>query len=245
MLALAVAFKPIALPILPIALLYLLWKSSSQVIVYLLWFSVCFILVCAIPFLLLNWDPTPIFRGWNAHFTVAGGMSFMTFYELLKDTYQLRGSWWLLGLAWIPAIGFAIYKLRQGIFDFTDLLQKSLGVILIFYLTRTWLSEPNIMLIIPIGLILTSLGKLPGLAFHALWLMPLVFTIFNFSPPQLLAINFPNTMDRLLSLLEEFRTIRLITRIALVLPWQIVGWWIVAACFKNSPFQVDGDSPHV
>jgi hypothetical protein len=240
LLSLAIAFKPIALPIFPVAILYLIRKSSRQVISYSLWFSVSLILFCVLPFLLLRWDPTPILEGWNAHFTVGGAMSFMTFFELLADSYQLPGDWWLLGLIWIPAMLIAIYQLRHGISDFTDLVQKSLGMILIFYLTRTWLSEPNIMLILPLALILKSTGKLNNLAFYAVWIIPLIFTIFNASPPQLLAINFPLAMERFISLQEEYRSFRLVARTALIIPWQIVGWWIVITCLKDSPSNVDG-----
>lgn len=235
LLALAMAFKPIALPLFPVAVLYLAGKSARQAFLYSFWFAASLILFCTLPFLVWGWDPTPILRGWNAHFTVGGGLSFMTFFELLTDTYQLPGSWWLMGLAWIPALGIALYTLRHGIFGFTDLLRKSLGMILVFYLTRTWLSEPNILLILTLALILSSIGELNRLAFHALWILPLIFTIFNASPPQLLFLNFPRAMQGLLNLLEEFRRPRLIARTALVIPWLVVGWWIVVACFTRPP----------
>lgn len=233
LLALGIAFKPIALPLFPVAVLFLRGKSTHQAITYSLWFSASLVGFCALPFLLLAWDPAPILRGWNAHFTVGGAMSFMTFFELLKDTYQLPGKWWLLGLAWVPAMGFAVYTIRHGIFGFRDLLRKSLGMILVFYLTRTWLSEPNILLILPLALILTSLGELPPRVFHALWMLPLIFTVFNASPPQLLWLNFPQVMQVWLDWLEGLRRFRLLARIAVAIPWQIVGWWTVAACFKS------------
>jgi hypothetical protein len=127
LLALAIAFKPIALPVFPVAILYLVGKPSRQAFQYVLWFSVSLVLFCTLPFLLLGWDVSPILRGWNAHFTVGGAMSFVTYYELLKDTYQLPGGWWLLSLAWIPATGIAVYALRRGISGFTDLIRSSLG----------------------------------------------------------------------------------------------------------------------
>ena len=149
------------------------------------------------------------------------------------NMYRLPGDWWLLGLAWIPAIGIAIYAMRRGISGFTDLMRKSLGMILVFYLTRSWLSEPNVILILPLALILTSIGEINRLAFHAIWILPLVITIFNASPPQLLALNFPQAMQRMLNLLEEVRTLRLVARSALVIPWHIAGWWIVITCFRR------------
>jgi hypothetical protein len=128
--------------------------------------------------------------------------------------------------------------MRRGISGFTDLIKKSLGMILIF-ISRTWLSEPNIILILPLAVILTAIGELNSLAFNAIWILPLVITIFNTSPPQLLALNFPQTMEKTLNLLEEVRTFRLVARTAFVIPWQIAGWWIVVSCFKSPPSQVD------
>ena len=238
LMALAVALKPTALPIVPVALLFLLGKSVRGAVRYLAIFSAAMIVLCVAPFIIFNWDPSPILHGWNAQFSVAGGMSYMTFFELLKDSYQLPDQWWLLGLAWIPALGIGLYILRRGIPDERDLLRKSAGMILIFFLTRTWLSEPNLILILPFVVILSSLGELNTLVLAAVWILPLVFTVFNMSPPQLLFPRFPDAMAALLKLDENFRTGRLIIRTALVVPWEIAAWWIVRACFRKIPAQL-------
>jgi hypothetical protein len=186
------------------------------------------------PFIWLNWDPAPIFQGWNAQFTTAGGLSALTFFELWKDSYRLPGDWWLLGLAWIPALGLGLLGLiKTGIHGFIDLLMKSTALILIFFLSRTWLSEPNTLLILPLVLILTSLGKLNGWALKAVWILPLVFTIFNTSPPQLLFPIFPDTMANILKLDETLRTARLVARWIVVVPWLAAGWWLVFTCFRK------------
>lgn len=235
LLALAISLKPTALPIFPVALVFLLRKSPRQSLTFSVVFISSAILFCVAPFIIFGWDPAPIIRGWNAHFTVGGGMSFITFYELLKDTYLLPGQWWLLGLVWIPALGVGLAWMSRGTVGFGYLLRNSAGMIMIFFLTRTWLSEPNIILILPFVLILTSIGEIDRLALAALWILPLVFTIFNTSPPQLLFPSFPGEMTRLLKLDEDFRSVRLIIRSVLILPWEIAGWWIVYACFRKSP----------
>jgi hypothetical protein len=233
LLALAIAFKPTPLPLLPMALILLAEDSLKPALRYAGVFAASWLLFCIVPFIGLGWDPTPILTNWNAHFTVGGGMSFMTFYELLQDRYQLPGNWWLLGLAWLPALGAGLLAFRGGDRGMAALLKKSLGLVLIFFLTRTWLSEPNIALILPWVLILTSLGELSGLALAAVWCLPLIFTFFNASPPQLLFPAFPQAMVELLRLADEFRTPRLIARILVVIPWQIAGWWIVVTCLNH------------
>ena len=251
LLALAAALKPTALPLLIVAFVYLagpfktfIARSAyshgknvafSSAIRYLGVFATSALLLCIAPFFIFRWSADPILRGWNAHFAVGGGMSFMTFFELWRDSYQLPGSWWLLGLIWIPALGIATLALRDGIPDTLDLLKKSTALLLVFFLTRAWLSEPNIVLVLPLVLILTSIGELHWLALAAIWVLPLVFTIFNASPPQLLFLNFPAGMAAGLQLADDYRTLRLVARILVVIPWQVVGWWIVFRCFCWNP----------
>ncbi len=235
LLALAVSLKPIGLPVLPAVLIYLFGKSHRQAIFYFLGFMAFEVVFCVVPFIVLNWDPTPIYHGWNAQFTVAGGLSYLTFFELLSGTYILPGNWWLLGVAWIPALGIALLVLRKGIPGFVDLLKKSTALVLIFFLTRTWTSEQNIILIIPFVLILTTIGEIKPIFMTAIWTIPLIFTVFNATPPQLLFPFFPDTMTRLLKVMDEFRTARIIARTATVIPWLIAGWWLTVTLFKKDP----------
>ena len=233
LLALAVALKPTPLPLLPMALLVLAEGSLRQAARYAVVLALALFVFCLVPFLAFGWDLTPILSHWNAHFTVGGGLSLMTFYELLADRYQLPGYWWLLGLAWLPAVGIGLAAFRGSGQGLATLLHKSLGLVLIFFLTRTWLSEPNITLILPWVVILTSMGELDGRALLAVWGLPLIFSFFNTSPQQMLFLSFPDLMARLLEQAQEFRVVRLIARIIVVIPWQIAGWWIVAQCLRR------------
>jgi hypothetical protein len=238
-LALSVSFKPTSLPILFVALFYLAGKKYQGVLRYFGVFLLSTFLFSIFPFILFKWDPSVIFAHWNAHFTVGGGMSFMTFLELLRDSYQLPGQWWLLGMIWLPALLIAMLFLKPGRQSFVDLLKKSTAFLLIFFLTRAWLSEQNVVLILPFVLILTTIGELNPLALAGTWILPLIFTVFNTSPPQLLYLNFPVAMLHLLRLADQFREARLLTRTLLVIPWQIVGWWIVITCLKRPTAQTD------
>ena len=235
LLALAISLKPIALPVLPVAIVYLLKKSHRQAFRYSVMFSAGILLLCVVPFFLFGWDPTPILQNWRAHFSVGGGLSFLSFFELIMNSYQLPGNWWLLGMIWIPALGIGILFLMRGIGGFEDLINKSTALVLIFFLTRAWLSEPNIVLILPLVLILSSIGKLDDRALLAVWLFPLIFSIFNTSLVQLLFPSFPNVMEYLLSQADHYRAARIIAKTACVIPWQIAGWWIVGICLKSNP----------
>jgi len=242
LLALSLSFKPTALPVVPVVIVYSIGKPPAKPIRYLLIFFASLLLFCITPFFIFGWDPAPIWNNWNAHFSVGGGISLLSFYELFKDTYVLPGNWWLVGLIWIPALGIAMLGLRQGVAGLRDLLRKSAALILVLFLTRTWLSEPNIVLLLPFLVILVSLGELHPLALIAIWLIPLFFTVFNTSPPQLLFPSFPEAMEKILHWSDKFRTLRLVLRTALVIPWQIAGWWIVVTCLRKK--QPAGQKAH-
>jgi hypothetical protein len=188
---------------------------------------------CVVPFLILRWDASPILHGWNAQFSMSGGLSLTTLYELLKASYVLPGYWWLLGFAWLPAIIVGAMCMQNGDHGLVDLLKKSLALILIFFLTRTWLSEQNLTLILPLVLILVSLGELPKLTLSAVWVLPLIFTIFNTSPPQLLFPVLPELMNKLLQWMDIYRSTRLVARMVVVIPWQVVGWWMVVRSLRK------------
>ena len=211
-----------------LAIVLFLWgKPWQRLFRYLAIFAVTLIALCSLPFILLHWDPSPILHGWNAQFSVSGGMSLTTLYELLSDTYILPGAWWLLGFIWLPAVFISAFFLPRGEQSLPGLVKNSLVLILVFYLTRTWVSEQNLTLILPLVLILVSLRELPDILLKVVWVLPLIFTIFNTSPAQLLFPIAPNLMARLLQWSDIYRSARLVIRALLVIPWQLAGWWIV------------------
>jgi hypothetical protein len=188
---------------------------------------------------IFGWNPEVILRNWNAHLIVGGGMSLLTFRELTNGTYLLDGAWQILGVAWLPAVAVTAWCLRSRVRQLRGLVTASAALLLVFFLTRAWLSEPNIILVLPLLVILVSLGDLPSPALTAVWVLPLVFGLFNASLVQLLFPSMPDAMGRLLSLSDTFRTARLVARTVIVVAWQIVGWWIVVRCLRKT----EGEGP--
>lgn len=233
LLALAISFKPTATPLIPVVFVTLLGRSMRHTLRYFVVFIIGIVLFCVAPFALFGWNPSPILQHWNFHFTVGGGISFMTLLEYYAGSTNLPGLWWLLGWAWVPAIGVATYALRPGIKGFKDLLKKSVALIMVFFLCSAWVSEPNIILILPFVLILTSIGELDSLALAAVWVLPLIFSFFNTSIAQLFFPSMPGIMDELLKLAGEFSTARYAFRTIVVILWLAAGWWIVINCFKK------------
>ena len=233
LLALAVSCKPIALPLVPVIFVYLTGRSLKRTLRYFAVFSVSMVLFCVVPFFLFGWDPAVIIQHWNFHFTVGGGLSYMTFLETLTRSYQLTGLWWIMGWVWLPALGIATYMLKPGITGFKDLLKKSLALILVFYLCRAWLSEPNIILVLPLVLILTCLNELKPISLAAVWILPLIFAFFNTSLAQLFFPSMPAAMEALLKLAGEYDPARFVLRTVVVITWLAAGGWIVTNCFKK------------
>lgn len=235
LLALSLAVKPTALPVLPVVLVSLAGRSVRQAARYAAVFAVGALVFGVLPFAVFGWDPTRVVRHLNAHFMMTGTMSFMTVVRFFRDPLLMQGHWWLLGLLWIPALAIAVFALRHGVDGFDDLLRKSTALVLVFFLTRTWLAEPNVILILPLILILTSLGELDRRALTAVWVIPLLFTVFNASPLQLLFVAFPDAMESSLAVVARYESSTLVVRAALVIAWQIAGWWIVVCCFRRVP----------
>ena len=78
------------------------------------------------------------------------------------------------------------------------MLKKSVALILVFFLCRAWLSETNVILLLPLVLILTCLTNLSTLSLAVVWILPLIFGFFNTSIAQLLFPSMPGIMDSLL-----------------------------------------------
>jgi hypothetical protein len=238
-LALAISLKPTPIAVVLAAIVYLWGSPWKRLIRFMVSLTLCMFAFCVLPFLVFRWDASPILHGWNAQFSVSGGMSLTTLYELFKDTYQLPGNWWRLGFAWLPAILLALLWMKTGEHGFIRLLKQSLAMILIFFLTRTWLSEQNLTLILSMVLILTTLGEIPKLALSATWVLPLIFTIFNTSPPQLLFPILPELMVKQLQWMDIYRSTRLVARMIVVIPIHVAGWWMVVLCLRKRKL-----SPH-
>jgi Gpi18-like mannosyltransferase len=234
LLALSISLKPTSWLILPVALTFLLKDSKLEAFKYLGFSLINLIFLVVTPFIIFDWSPAPILAGWNEHFTVAGGMSIMTLYELINNTYNLPGTWWLIGLLWVPAFALSLILIRKKLDSFDDLVQRSLVLVLVFYLTRSWISEPNLILPYSFMLYLVYREKMSPNLFFVFWMIPFLFTILNNSLPQILFPSQPILMDQLTGLIERYRELRLILRFIIVLPWHYMSWRYVVGYVKSS-----------
>ena len=130
------------------------------------------------------------------------------------------------------AAGLALWRRGEG---FDDLVRGSAALTLVFLLTRAWLTEPNVILVLPLVLILASLGELDRRLLTALWLIPLAFAVADASPLQLLWLTFPDAWRASVAAMGAQHDALLPLRAALVVAWQVAGWWTVAVCLRRAP----------
>jgi uncharacterized membrane protein len=226
-LALGISLKPVALPLLPVSVLFAARGSTRGAVGYAALCAACLALFSGAPFPLLGWSPQVILRGWDAHVSVAGGLTWLTFLELATGTYALSPALRFLGFLWLPALLAGAVLIRPTGGNRGDLLVVSLRLTLLFFLTRSWLSEPNVVMILPLAAVAWATGCLDRRLFHLLWICPLVFTLFNASVPQVLAPSWPAAMEVMARVDEKARAARLVLRCASVVPWLVIGWMVV------------------
>jgi hypothetical protein len=232
LLALAVCVKPTAAPLLLAVLLVVGHGAALRALRYASLFAAGVFAFYLLPFFVLGWDATPLLHA-NAQLSMAGTMSPATIVRLIHDPLVLEGHWWLLGLLWLPALAIAAVLARRSPRDFTGLLTLGLTFTLVFFLTRTWLAEPNAVLLLAPVVVLASLGCVDRRFFTALWLIPLGFAIVNVSPLQVLWVTWPEAMSRALAWSGHYSGLSLLARSALVFAWQVAGWWLVVACLRR------------
>jgi hypothetical protein len=243
-LALAVCVKPTAAPVALTVLLLVAATSLGRAVRYGVVFAAAALVLVVAPFLALGWDATPL-RHANAQLSMAGTMSPATIARLFRDPLVLEGHWWLLGLLWIPALLVAMLLPRRDDLGLSGLLALATGLTLVFFLSRTWLSEPNVVVVLAPVLLLGVLGRLDRRLFTLLWAIPLAFTVVNVSPLQLLWVAAPGLMHEGLRASARAADLLLASRVALVVAWQAVGWWTVVTCLRWRPWPAaDGAGRH-
>lgn len=222
---LAFSIKPIILPLLGLPLFFHKSKKQQKNAKYLAILASVIFICSALPFMIYNWQP-PLNPGEiNAHFKIAGGLSLFGIVEIITNTLFLPPSFELLGFLWIPALLIGYLNIYQNPpTSQEDLTQKTIGLLLIFFLTRSWLSEPNINLILPLILIATTNEKTTFRNFHFAWSIPFIFMFLNYTIPQLFFLTHPTVISDLATLDVQIRTIRLTSKFIVAILWQIFAW---------------------
>ena len=230
LLAISVAVKPIALALVPLPLLFSGRLVSGKKLLFLAVFAAVFFLFALIPFPLLGWSIPFSSNNFNNRFGMAGGLTLFNLAEIIQSSPMIPSSLWFLGFLWVPALFVGYYFVyRNPPCSMGDMVTKSIGLVLVFFLMRSWLSEPNLNLLLPLMLIAIGLGKMEKRVFDLFWIIPLVFMVFNFAFPQLFFLIYPSMLDALARFDLQFGTARLVARFFIAVFWTLIS---MAVAFK-------------
>jgi len=232
LLSLSLVIKPISLPLIGLPLLCSSTRKAKRIIITLLVAFAVLLALWFLPFYFLNWIVPSQF---TAYFQMAGGMTAFSAVEIFTNTGVFPVGLQFLGYLWIPALLVGYYFVyRHPPKSMVDLVQAAAALMLIFFLTRSWLSEPNFNVIIALALLAFPLKKLTFANFTFLWVMPLAFMVFNTSFAQLFFLVSPSVIQSLAQMDLYYRGWRLIARFVVAIVFQVFAWRLVVELLNPS-----------
>jgi hypothetical protein len=235
LLSLSVVLKPISFPLLGLPLFFSSKKNWPKALQYILISVAIIASLWILPFYLLGWMMPSSSSQITSYFTRAGGMTLFNLVEIFQDTVVLPIGLEFLGYIWIPALLLGYYLLyRDPPKTFNELTQKAIGIMLIFFLTFSWVSEPYVNVVIALSLLVVPLEKVNFRNFHFLWVIPLIFMVITTNFVQLFyLVSTPPLVTSALQIENNIRNWRLIARFLIVVGWQIFAWKLVIRIFGN------------
>ncbi len=236
-LGIGVAAKPIALPLIVLPFLFHPKEVTTNKLRYGTVLAGVLLGGYFLPFLLMGWSLPFAPNQWDTQLLMAGGMTPFNLLEMFQASSTLPSALGFLGFLWLPALVAGCYVVyRSPPTSMKEMTQKAAGLMLIFFLTRSWLSEPNINVVLPLMLLAVKPDEMNFRNFHFLWSIPLVFMFLNLSFPQLFFLVYPSVLTSIAEVDQQIQTARLVARFAVVILWQILAWRIVAKTLsKNDP----------
>ena len=233
-LSLSVVLKLVSLPLLGLPLLFLLKKDWPKILQYITIFVVTIVFLWLLPFRIFGWTAPFSSNQAASYFMRAGGMTPFNLVEFLQDKVTLPSGLGFLGFIWIPALLFGYYLVyRDPPKTFNELTQKAIGLMLIFFLTFSWVSEPYIVVVIALALLGLPFTKVNFRNFHFLWVIPLIFMVLSTNFFQLFFLVYPSIIASLAQADLYIRSWRLIAMFIIVVIFQGFAWRLVIKMFSQ------------
>lgn len=232
LLALSVVLKPISFALLGLPLLF---SSSRKKSIISILIVTDVILLGVLPAYLLGWNLPLSLDQASSFFRMAGGLTLFSAVEPLAGSSDLPVGLAFLGYLWIPALVFGYYWLyRYPPKNTYELVRSAVFLLLIFFLTRSWVSEPNLNLLLPLLLIMYGYGKISSRLLHLTWIIPLVFIFLNNAFPQLLFLVYPPVISELGIIDLQFGATRFAARFAVSVLWYIMAVKVLLIIMKRN-----------
>jgi hypothetical protein len=222
LLSLGFVLKPISLPLLGLPLLFCLPKNRERKLIYSLIVAGVVLSLGFAIFFVLNWPPPLTADKVTSFFRMSGGMTLFSIVELFQASATLPIGFEVLGYLWIPAlaIGYVIIS-RRPPKSLAELMQAAVALLLIFFLSRSWLSEPNVNLLIPLMLILLGFEKISSRSLNCTWIITFIFMILNLGFFQLFFLIEPSIMNWMWTWSSQIDIFRLLLRFSVAVLWTV------------------------
>ena len=234
LLSLSIVLKPISLPLTGLPLLFSKSKNLRKNAFYILTLIAFVVALWLLPFNLFGWIEPSSPTNLTSYFRMAGGISLFNIVELFQKAATLPSALWFLGYLWVPALLAGFYFVyRNPPKTMEKLAESAVLFMFIFFLTRSWTSEPNINVVLPFLMILYGAGKINQKTIHLAWIIPFVFLFFNYAFPQLFFLVYPQIIPALGTLDLQIGTARLVARFAVTVVWYIFGVTLLYRLFSR------------
>jgi len=256
LLAVGSTFKQIPLVLIPTysILSYKRYKSDKIALKYFFLSVSVFAAVTLAPMLLFGWSLTGMFNALSygavatappykgvTSFPLGAASPFNIF--LLLDAIQPNSNLQVppvLSYLWIPAcIAAYAYVLRkaENNVDIASIVQYSLLTMLVFFTTRTWVSEPNLIFLfvlfvmsahMPVNFLMRARVLLKDFDYrsiHAMWILLFCFVMANVPVISFFWIISPWTLNAASAFADgPFGWTRLLVMSCLTFSWLVLGW---------------------
>ncbi len=224
--AVSVSLKIIPFVLLPAMLLFIKRNYGlKQISKFILPFSIFSLILTYIPFVIFNWDFNIIRENLDVHFIRAGCFTLFNIFNLIYNIEFLPKELEFLGFLWIPGLFLAYLLLnRTSLSNRLDLFRWASSIIFILLLTRSWVSEQNIVLLMPLVMLGLIKDFKRWIYVNLLTIIVFIFTFLNTSPFQMFFLISSESLEFIRTLDLEYRFPRLFLKFLIIIPWHILGW---------------------
>jgi len=208
-LALACSLKPYTIIMIPLYSIFIHKKTHSlkESLSYLFGATGLLTIISIIPLVVFNWSLSNLFYAlfWQLSPTIDdatasyGAASPFNIFNVLRSVDPAIKPSWILYNVWIVAsVVLCFYAIRRiSNVTFTSIINWSFLASLVFFTTRHWVSEQNLVLILSYFLLVTLLNGVRSSwkYIHVLWILFFAFVMLNVPVISFLWIIYPWTVN--------------------------------------------------
>jgi len=243
-LAVACSLKQIPLVLVPLYSIFV-YKSTHSVkktLYYFFGVTSLLALITIVPMIAFNWPLSNLYYALTDQVYASGlpyaneigytygAASPFNVFNILRLVDPLVKPPWTLNYLWIGACFIAyLYAARHlSEVDFASIIRWSLLIILIFFTTRSWVSDQNLLFLFSFFLLTVLFHSSSWKTIHALWALFFVFVMIHVPATSFLWIPYPWTLNEASAFCDgPVGWVRLFAMTGLTFTWLGVLWHYV------------------